>query len=257
MLALTDLTHLIMVSYFRPNDLKRCVESILTNTKEPYHLSIIDNSHGGIDTTLNTFTDPHITIYRNTQNLGKGRAFMKWYAHIIKDSNSDHFISIDSDLLVPPDWLLKLQMAAYRIRGRHPLGVLAPVIMNEVGEDFQHQISNDKVVMHRTTNASSFVLPNVYRNRHTAGPLFLIDRQFFESVRGYMQTQMYGNDDGELCKAAARQERFIGIVTDVEVLHLNDDATDGYREWKKRNVNMDVDHTGFWDQTGNSNNTSQ
>jgi len=180
---------------------------------------------------------------------------MKWYPQIMKNSRSDHFISIDPDLLVEPDWLIKLQLAAYRIRIEHKLGILAPVIMNKIGENFQQQLSNNKMIMHRTTSASHFTLSNVYYNRHTAGPLFLIDRQFFESVGGYVQNQLYGNDDGELCKSATKQQRFVGIVTDVEVLHLNDDCVDGYKEWKKRNINMDMDRIGFWDQKENPNNT--
>jgi len=242
-----DKTVLIMVTYFRPNDLKKCVESILTNTTEPYHLYLCDNSHGGLDKFFETINDPHITIYRNAQNLGKGRAFMKWYSQIMKTSDSDNFVSIDSDILVPPKWLFKLQLAAYRIRASQPLGILAPVIMDGDGENFRSQIANNKVIMHHITQTSQFVLPNVYRNRHIAGSLFFIDRNFFESVYGYIQNQIYGNDDGELCKAAAQQKRFIGIATDVEVLHLNEDSTDGYREWKKRNVNKDVDYVGYWD----------
>lgn len=102
--------------------------------------------------------------------------------------------------------------------------------------------------MHKITNSSHFAFPHIYRNRYTAGPLFLIDRKFFNSVGGYVQTQLYGNDDGELCKAAARQNRFIGIVTDLEVLHLNGDSTEGYKLWKKQNISKDKDRKGFWDR---------
>ncbi len=70
-----------------------------------------------------------------------------------------------------------------------------------------------------------------------------------------MQTQLYGNDDGELCKAATRMGRFVGIATDVEVVHLETDVTPGYRAWKARNVNKDLDHKGYWDPGGDSSNS--
>jgi GT2 family glycosyltransferase len=217
----------------------------LTNTREPFHLYVCDNSHGGLDNTLRDLTDPRLTVYRNATNLGKGLAFMRWYPEIMSGSTARHFVSIDSDLEVPPGWLTRLELAALRLR--EPLGMLAPVIVNEPGDNFMAQLRRGRLVMHRHDEASHLVLPNVYRNRHTAGPLFFIDRGFFESVGGYVQTQLYGNDDGELCRAAHRAGRLVGIVTDVEVLHLNSDSVPGYRAWKRRNVNKDVDHKGFWD----------
>lgn len=232
-----------MVTYFRPNDLRRCLDSVLTNTVEPFRLSIIDNSHGGLDEVFAEIRDERVTVYRNDQNLGKGRAFMRWYPHIMR-AKPEFFVSIDSDLVVPPGWLTRMLRAAYSLPSP---GVLAPVLTLEAGDTFDRQKARGKLVMHREGPESGFVGPSLYRNRHTAGPLFLIHRPFFDRVGGYVQTQLYGNDDGELCKAAHKKGRFIGIVTDVEVLHLEGDVTPDYKKWKKRNVNRDADRKGFWD----------
>lgn len=242
----TETTQLVMVTYHRPNDFTKCLESLLKNTDHPYHLSIIDNSTGGLDTKLD-FNHKHITVYRNDKNIGKGAAFMRWYNQIMKNSKSDAFISIDPDLLLPPHWLLNLKIAAMRIKQTNRLGLLAPVIMNEIGESFASQINRNKIIMHKMGPDTRQVNTNVYYNTHTAGPLFYIDREFFESVGGYVQNQLYGNDDGELCKAARKNKRFIGIVTDVEVLHLRGDSPVGYTDWKRRNVRGDVDGKGYWD----------
>lgn len=237
-------TQLIMVTYFRPNDLRRCLESIVTNTVGPFRLSIIDNSCGGLEDVFNEINDERVVIYRNESNLGKGKGFMRWYNQIMNQHDSEFFVSIDPDLVVPRNWLPKILRAAYTIPNP---GVLAPVLTWKEGDTFDRQKASGKLVMHKDGPESGFVMPFVYKNRHTAGPLFLIHRKFFEQIGGYVQTQLYGNDDGELCKAAHRKNRFIGIVTDVEVLHLNNDATVEYKEWKKRNVNKDVDGRGFWD----------
>lgn len=243
MLTPGDPIQLIMVTYFRPNDLTWCLSSILSNTTEPFKLAIIDNSCGKLDHILDSIDDGRITVYKNDQNIGKGKAFMRWYAEIMQKNRSDFFVSIDSDLLVPEGWLTKMLRTAYRIE--RP-GVLAPVLTQGEGDSFDRQLIHDRFTMHRKGQGSGFVGPSLYYNRQTAGPLLLIYRKFFEKVGGYVQTQLYGNDDGELCKAAHKENRFIGIATDVEVLHLENDVTPGYRDWKIRNVNRNADDVGFW-----------
>ncbi len=241
-----------MISYFRPNDLKKCVESIVTNTMVPFKLAIIDNSCGGIDECLNSIVDDRIAIYKNTKNLGKGKGFMKWYNTIMKNDNNDLFVSIDPDLLVPPEWLINMLRTAYTIKN---LGVLAPVLIKNHGDTFTKQLASNRLVMHRKTKESGFVgSSSLYKNRHTAGPLFIINKKFFNNVGGYVQTQLYGNDDGELCKAAHKNNKFIGIDTTTHVVHLDNDNTNEYQQWKVRNVNKDVDGLGYWDQNQNQHN---
>jgi len=239
-----DAVQIIMISYFRPNDFERSVQSVLNNTAVPFHLSIIDNSHGGLDAFLDKYeSHPKVTIYRNETNVGKGIGVMRWYPQIMQSTSSDYFISIDADIEVYPNWLPRLYAARKKIAV--PFGILAPVIMNKYGEWFITQKSD--LVMH---NQKIFyhIVDEIYYNRHTAGPLFLIDREFFESVGGYSQNQLYGSDDGKLCKAAANQDRFIGIAANVHVLHLRQDDGPGYQEWKLKHVNTDGVCKGYWDQ---------
>lgn len=232
-----------MVTYFRPNDLKNCLDSLFQNTEEPFKLAIIDNSNGGLDKILTKIQDPRVTVHRNEENLGKGKAFMKWYPTIMRNYNHDFFVSIDPDLAVPQGWLTRMLRAAYSLKKP---GILAPVLTRETGDTFDLQRARGRLIMHKEGQGSGFAGPFLFQNRHTAGPLFLIHRPFFEKVGGYVQTQLYGNDDGELCKAAAKRNCFIGIVTNVEVKHLEQDETPGYKEWKKRNVNKAEDRKGFW-----------
>lgn len=234
---------LIMVSYFRPNDLNRCVSSIIKNTSIPFRLSIIDNSINNIDNVLDSFQDNKITIYRTNSNIGKGRAFMQYYDQIMDRYAGDYFISIDSDIIVQPEWLIRLLRAAMRIEN---LGILAPIIMKDQNDVIDKQLAS-KFTMHKKSASSRFIADNIYYNRYTSGPLLLINRNFFESIGGYSQNQLYGNDDGELCKAAYKTKRFVGIATDVAVLHSNIDSTPEYCNWKRQNIHGDVDGNGFWD----------
>lgn len=237
-----------MVSYFRPIDFELSVESIINNTDE-YHLSIIDNSCGGLKKQLSKYSShQHITIYENDTNIGKGRGVMKWYNQIMNNSTEKFFISIDSDIEVQPKWLPRLINARSKIK--FPFGILAPTIMNTKGEWFNLQ-KQSKFIMHNT-KVMYHISDELYYNRYTAGPVILIDREFFESINGYSQDQLYGSDDGKLCKAADDQGRFIGIISNVHVIHLRNDNSVEYQKWK--NTNMGEDGIGYWDQFCNQNN---
>lgn len=244
---------IIMVSYHRPQDLRLSIQSIIDNTDNNYQLSIIDNSCGAIDSTLDIYRDK-ATIYKNTTNLGKGKAFMKWYPVIVGRSIAKYFISIDSDIVVPQNWLMKFCVAANRVQLTTKLAAIGATIINDRNDSFQEQFKKQHLLMHRLPKNPIFH-QNILELRHLAGSLLLINRSFFDKIGGYCQTQLYGNDDGELCKIAHRLGYFTGMLTDLAVLHSNLDSSDGYKEWKKRNVNKDADGTGYWDQLDNRNNT--
>lgn len=236
-----------MVSYFRPDDLVKSIYSILNNTHCPFRLYIIDNSKGGIDKHLNSFKNHNdIAIIKNDKNIGKAESFAQHYRKIMRKFKIDHFISIDSDIEVPPYWLINLKMAMHRIKKTQPFGILAPTINNK----------NNATGMHKLSETTTEIMPSVYYNRHTAGPVFLIDRAFFEDVGGYYghlsrrtrtQNQLYGNDDGKLCHAAAQKDLFVGFISNVEVLHLEQNVDKGYVKWKHQNIQGNTDGKGYWD----------
>lgn len=245
----TECSQIIMVSYFRPNDLKKSVLSILNNTNHHYHLSIIDNSNHNIDDTLNlieSIGNNNITIYNNDINIGKGNGFMRWYNEIMSKTDNDYLISIDGDIEVEKDWLIKLKVSMNEIRKFRKFGIIAPTIKNNKIDTFDSQLRRQKLIMHKLSDTSKLICDNVYYNRYLAGPLLMIDCQFFESNGGYNRTQLYGNEDGELCKSAYEKELFIGIATNVEVTHLNSDSTIEYNNWKVKNIHS-KNSIGHWD----------
>lgn len=231
-----------MVTYHRAPLLERCLRSLFLHTPSPFTLAIIDNSAGAIDATLNAITDPRVTIYRTGQNLGKGRAFMSKYHEVMKGSESELFVSLDPDLLFQKNWttdLMRLMEANQRV------AVLAPVLVSSGADSFDGQLARGKLFMHKKGPESRFLGPRLYQNRHVAGPLLVIRRSFFEDVGGYVQNQLYGNDDGELCKAAWKIGLVTAIATGIKACHLEDEDR-GYKEWKKRNVRGGQE-AGFWD----------
>ena len=241
-----------MVSYFRPDDLVKSVYSIINNTYCPFKLYIIDNSKGGIDDCLWSFKNHNITIIKNDKNIGKAESFTQHYRKIMRKFKIDHFISIDSDIEVPPYWLIKLKIAMHRIKRMRPFGILAPTINNKLGPTHMPSLP----CMHKISETTTEILPSIYYNRHTAGPVFLIDRNFFEDISGYRgdltrrtrsQNQLYGNDDGKLCHAAAQKDLFVGFTSNVEVLHLEQNVDEGYIKWKHQNIQGNIADKGYWD----------
>lgn len=234
-----------MVSYFRPNDLLLSVESIINNTTYPYRLTLIDNSHGGLDRELSTIQEqhPHIVIMRNEQNIGKGASYRRWYHHIMASDNNKYFVSMDADVIVPQQWLELLLRAAAIANA----GVLAPLLLNNANDSFDRQIQNHKLTMHGWHEMQK-ITESIYYNSQLAGPLLLISKRLYEECGGYPGDQLYAHDDGVICKAAKSNNLFIGIETAVCCIHSMLDDTPQYRAWKQQHFNNSTARTGYWDQ---------
>ena len=238
MLPVFDPIPIYMVAYFRPQDLIVSLDSILENTTLPYKLFVIDNSHGEIDETLDQYEDlPHTTIIRNSTNKGKGQAFMEQY----RQYNTPYFISIDGDIIVPPRWLERIDQAYWTTNAP----ILAPIIGNHPDETFEYQLAHG-FNMHKITEP--IILQNkTFTCRYTSGPLFAIDTDFFKLIGGYPTNQIYGNEDGELCRRAATKGRLPRIISDLQVLHSNIESDSEYKQWKLANVRNPQVRKGRWD----------
>lgn len=224
----------LMTTYHRPNDFLRSARSVLLHTPQLERLYILDNSTGGIDWALQQLDHPYITIRRSPENIGKGAIVSQHYYEVMHGNNLDHFVGMDSDVVVCTHWYETLLATARKVS---PWAAIAPVY-NHPGEP-DH--------MHMMVPSSREVLPGVWYNPPTAGPLFLIRRAFWENWGGYPGTQIYGRDDGALCKEAVRRGLFIGYTRHVVMSHINQDSEPGYLEWKSRNIMGDVDGKGYWD----------
>lgn len=240
---LHDHINIIMTSYHRPRDFTRSVDSILRHTDSPYKLFIIDNSVGGLNAELSNYTsNSSITIIRNHQNIGKAKSINTYYDLIMKRNNSNFFISMDSDVIVGKSWLTRFNNASIL---SNRIGILAPTIMNYEHQYFNTQIKT-KFIMHGSKNFYHFK-DELFYNRHLAGPLFFINRSFFER-HYYNDDQLYGNDDGDLCRAAYTEGLFTGILSNVHVVHSRLDETSDYIKWKHKNIHNKTITKGLWDQ---------
>jgi O-antigen biosynthesis protein len=102
-----SITPIVLPIYKNFDLVKICIESILENTRVPFHLILIDDASN--DDTLDEYlskianNNKNVTLIKNKQNLG-----------FIKSVNSaiplleDDFVLINSDVEVPPGWLERL-----------------------------------------------------------------------------------------------------------------------------------------------------
>lgn len=231
-----------MVSYHRPRDFSSSVDSILTNTDLPYHLTIIDNSCGKLDTQLSKYRDiQSVTIIRNESNIGKGQSFKVHYDQI--ETKHKYLISVDGDVIVPQNWLSAMVKIADTIEN---LAILSPELISIDGVPSMH---------HRTDEI--LVKDNLFYNKGVAGPLFLFNRYFYEGNGGYPGDCLYGHDDSPMCNKASRLKLFVGYTKKVKCIHSLQDDTPEYRQWRKENIADVTTGTGFWDQVHNPDNTAE
>lgn len=255
MLINYDPINIIAISYFRPNDFRACINSLLYNTTLPYKLTIIDNSYGALNDELQQFESQNINIIKNNTNLGKAGSLKKWYKHITQDNKNRYFVSLDADVIVPKDWLEGLYRSLTETK--MVLGALAPVL-NE-GKTFTEQIDDKCLTMHGGSDgfkAMRKISENVYHSHITAGPMLLMEREFYEQIGGYPGDRIYGNDDCYICRESKRLNRFIGFTALVECVHSRIDETEEYRQWKIENISKAGIRNGYWDRENNSDNTS-
>lgn len=101
----------------------RCLTSILTHTKAPYRLLLIDNaSEKPTQQFLEQFRRKGlcpVTLIRNEENLGNVKAVNQG----IRVSNAPYVCALDNDTMVFPGWLEKMIQAA---ESREEIGIANP-----------------------------------------------------------------------------------------------------------------------------------
>lgn len=94
----------IIIPAFNQHEITReCFLSILSNTKDPFEIIIIDN--GSDLPVFGGFQDEHIVLIRNEENLG----FPKAVNQGIKAANGDVIAILNNDVIITPNCFEILQ----------------------------------------------------------------------------------------------------------------------------------------------------
>lgn len=92
----------IIVPAYKPNFLKECIDSILTQTYTDFELIIVnDASPYDLDTIVNSYQDNRIRYYKNEKNYGAVEMVKNWN-HCLEYATGDYVINMgDDDMLTP------------------------------------------------------------------------------------------------------------------------------------------------------------
>lgn len=186
---------IIIPIYNAFEETKKCINSVLTKTKIPYELILIDDNSTDerIGILLNEIENLHnVIIIRNSENKG----FVKNINLGIQISSGD-VVLLNSDTIVTPKWLSKLVTAAYsdkRIGTVTPLTNASSVSVPIMGE-------NNEIPKPLTIDDMALLVEkaseNVYINSPTGnGFCMYIKRKTLNDV-GLFDEENFGKGYGE------------------------------------------------------------
>lgn len=94
----------VIVTYNRCELLKECIQAVLNQSMEPYHVYIVNNaSTDGTKEYLDQQKDPRLIIKNMETNLGGSGGFHEGLS-MVKDSDTDWCIIIDDDAMLHHDF---------------------------------------------------------------------------------------------------------------------------------------------------------
>ncbi len=187
---------IIVPIYNAYEDTKKCIKSVLENTKIPYELILIDDCSPDkrIGTLLNEIKKTgDIKIIRNKENKG----FVKSINIGIKNSKGD-VVLLNSDTIVTSKWLQKLIITAYSDK---KIGTVTP-LSNAAGAFSVPEIGKDnKIPAHLTLNEMASLVEKVSENVNMKVPTgngfcMFIKRETINNV-GLFDEKNFGKGYGE------------------------------------------------------------
>lgn len=239
---INDSVPIIITTYHKKETFKQCFLTLSKHNKNPIY--IIDNSCGKIDDLLeNIKSYDNTTIIKNDKNLGKATSIQNNYKDIIL--KYQWFISMDPDIIISAKDIQKLlDDANYLINKNYPISMMSPIIND--GHSKLEQLSNESLDMHKWGNMYS-IGNNWFINEYLAGCVLLINTLFFVKNGGFTNLQLYGGDDGELCKNSIKNNMISVLNANIECKHCRDEETEEYQNWKLNNIRDKQIQKGFWD----------
>lgn len=184
-------------------DVKRCIESILKYTSEPYSIILIDD--GSLEQTRDYLCEiaqeyPNkICLIRNDGKHGYAIA-----ANIgMKNSTSEYFVLLNSDTIVTHGWLDRMMDC---MKSNHEIGIVGPLSNTaswqsvpklQENEDWSHNDLPDNITVEIMGKLIHKYSGNVYMNVPLLnGFCMLVSRTVIEEI-GFFDENNFGKGFGE------------------------------------------------------------
>ena len=207
----------IIILTFNSLDLNRkCIDSVLKNTKGDFEIIIVDNA--STDSTpdyLKTLTDSKIKVILNKENLG----FSKGNNIGAKNATGNVLVFLNNDNEVKEAWLEPL----LRQLQKEKVGIVAPKLLYPDGK-IQHAgivISSKHIPRHiyRRFN-SGFEHANKLRSyKAVTGACLAIKKEIWVKAKGFDEKYINGLEDVDLCFKARELGYKVFYVPESTVIH--------------------------------------
>ncbi len=229
---------IVSVIYNKLPFVKKTIEAVLENTKEPYHYVLVynDSPYPGVLDYVNSLP-LNVLVIKNKENRGITRALAQGINCLI-ELGCDFYVKIDDDSIVLTKGWNEKMLHAFEVFPY--LGVLSA------------DIDSGKQTGHFEEHTKEDVTIQVFDRPSVGGALTIYPLEVFKKVGFFKDFGYYGQEDGEFavrCRAAGYQSAYL---KDVNCQHLgrtseSDPLLDKwkietwygktkleFREWKRR-----------------------
>ena len=227
------LTSIVLLAWNQLEYTRMCIESVLTYTRVPYELILVDN--GSVDGTGDYFRDlaarhDHVKVVLNRKNLG----FAKGCNQGLARADGDYVMFLNNDTIVTEGWLGRMQ---WWIELEPNIGIVGPVSNRVAGIQQVNGVGYDEddpramIQMHAW--AAAYCAKQHQRSTFVSrliGLCLLVKRGVIDRIGGFDVGFGTGNfEDDDFCIRAKVAGYNLLIAHDVFIHHYGSKTFIGNR----------------------------
>lgn len=206
----------VIPAYNAEKTIKRCLESVLVNEYDSFEVVVVDDCSK--DNTVNevkSIKDKKIKFFKNVKNLGA--SYCRNYG--VRKANGEVIILLDSDTVVPSDWIFKF-LALY----------------DEVDSDIYGGgvVGGGNTMFSKADMFCSWwtSIPNstngYLKKLHLPTNNMLFRKDTFEKIGGLNEKLKIGGEDAEFCFRSLNRGFKIFFYGDLNILHRDRHTYQGF-----------------------------
>ena len=199
----------VVVTWNRLDMVRKCIESVLSTTPEPFELIVVDNgsTDGTAEWLEERLTGENALVVKLGRNFGKGVAANKGFERV----RGKYICYLDGDIVLPEGWYEEVKSAYEELSSPGWLSLLY----------------EDSAVDERYLRGRIYEMPTV------CGGMTFIRRDVLEALGGFRTDRLYGYVDIEYMERARLKGLTVGFVkSDRRLVHLGKHDTPSYRAAK-------------------------
>jgi GT2 family glycosyltransferase len=161
--------------------IQKCIESVIKNTRQPYHLILIDNSsnHETSQYLLNKKEEIGATLFQFDKKTGIAHATNQG----LQLSSADMVVLLDSTSIVTSDWLDRMIFCANTDEKIGVVGTLSNISYHQYLQIFESEDLHSELSIEKKAELIAKYSGNVYPDLPIiGGPCLLIKRQVFNET---------------------------------------------------------------------------